>query len=73
MSHQANMSVDSLNATVRAGDKEFRVDELFNSEDDTILDLEADSSPVHAIEGQQIASKKSKYPEFSTALLAYST
>lgn len=67
------MSVDGLDPAVRAGNKELGVDELFDSEDDAVLDLEADCSPGIQLQRRLDGQKENTYPEFSTALLAYST
>ena len=40
------MSVDGLDAAVRTGNQELRVDELFHGKDDAVLDAEANDSTM---------------------------
>lgn len=68
------MPINSLNAPIHSRNQEFRVHELLYSQYDTIFAADTNSSP----EDQNMRADMrnmyvSTHPEFSTALLAYST
>jgi hypothetical protein len=72
--HQPNVSVNYLDSAIGLWHQEFGMDDLLNSENYAVLDTQSNGSPVK----NAVLEKFGTYnawpnPEFSTALLAYST
>ena len=73
--YHAHMLVNALYASVRVWDEQFGVYNLLYREDNAILDSEANGCPIskHYKHENHITNLLFTDPEFSTALLAYST
>ena len=68
------MFVDTLYPSIRFGHEKFRVYDLLDCKDNTILHSQANRSPINAYKRKySVYISSVANPEFSTALFAYST
>jgi len=72
--HQSDVFVDRLYPPIRSSRYEqFRMYELFHGEDDPVLYAKSYRGPRALMSHRSRYDQRTRYPELSTALFAYST
>jgi hypothetical protein len=72
--HQSNVSVNNLDSAIGLWHQEFGMDDLLDSENYTVLDTQSNGGPIINPVLENFGTYNAcTNPEFSTALLAYST